>query len=335
VSHRDLSRTLRRDGTTPDLTVLHPLGLDTRGALAQGRWRRGGLVLSGGARVDRISSLGGRAESPWAATAGASWDAPLGAARLRLRAAWGRAIRAPEPGMSGALTAGSIRQEPNPLLTAERQEGWEAGVELHWAGVAWIRATAFAQRARNLIQQVDLRRTEEDRRLYQFQNVGALTNRGVELDAGMSRGMVSAAARVHLVHSRVAELAPGYIGEFEVGDRPLEVPSSQGSVAVRLSPGAEVRLEAGATWIGPWRGYDWRLIQRVEAGQSPFRDRTREYWRDYAGVVRPFVGAAAPVAAQVHLQLRAEWPVGDSPWLRDNLTPAAGRTVAVAVGVQL
>ncbi len=335
ASHRDLARVLRRDGNTPDLTVLHPVGLDTRGALAQARWRVAGLVLSGGARVDRISSLGGATESPWAATIGASWNTQVGEARVRLRAAWGRAIRSPEAGMGDALAAGSIRQEANPLLTAERQAGWEGGIELHWGEGAWVRVTGFAQRARNLIQQVDLRRTVAGQRLYQFQNVGALTNRGLELDGGATRGIVSAAGRLHLVQSRVADLAPGYAGEFEVGDRPLEVPSSQGSLAVRVAPTAGLRLEVGGTWIGPWRGYDWRLIQRVEAGQSPLRDRAREYWRDYAGVVRPFAGVGARLGPQVQLRIRAEWPVGDSPWLRDNLTPPAGRTVVVAVGVTL
>jgi outer membrane receptor protein involved in Fe transport len=232
--------------------------------------------------------------------------------------------------MSAMLTAGTIAQQPNPELTAERQSGHEIGAEWHTAGGGWLRLTWFDQRADDLIQQVDLRRTEDARRLYQFQNVGAITNRGLEIDGGMQWRHLSAAGRINLVRSRVAELSPTYTGEFEAGDTPLEVPASMASMALRYQRGA-TRLEIGATWLGPWTGYDWRLIQRVEAGQSPLRDRVRDYWLDYDGVLRPFAGVTWDLTPTLALGARVEWPASSGAVIRDNLTPAVGRTMTVGV----
>jgi iron complex outermembrane receptor protein len=168
------------------------------------------------------------------------------------------------------------------------------------------------------------------RRLYQFQNVGAITNRGFELDAGARRGRFSAAGRLNLVKSRVAVLSPNYTGDFEPGDAPLEVPASMASMALRHEHGV-ARLEVGATWIGPWTGYDWRLIQRVEAGESPLGDRVREYWMEYDGVLRPFAGVTLALSRTTTLGLRAEWPLEQDALLRDNLTPTVGRTITVGL----
>jgi outer membrane receptor protein involved in Fe transport len=330
VSRRELVRRTRPADIMADLSPLYDEALESRGGFAQLRVRHGGLVLSAGARGDRVSSVGTEAGAPWAATAGAAWTTPLGLSTLRLRAAWGRALRPPEPGMSAALTTGSIAQEGSPQLTAERQDGYEVGAEWHAANGAWLRLTWFDQRAEGLIQQVDLRRTVEARRLYQFQNVGAITNRGVEVDAGAHWGSVSVAGRVNLVRSRVAELSPTYTGEFESGDPPLEVPTSMTSVAIRYDRGA-ARVEVGASWLGPWTGYDWRLIQRVEAGESPLRDRVREYWLDYPGVLRPFVGATVELGRGLVATARAEWPTSAHAMLRDNLTPSPGRSLVAGL----
>jgi outer membrane receptor protein involved in Fe transport len=234
--------------------------------------------------------------------------------------------------MSAALVAGSIAQEPNPALSAERQTGYELGAEWHTAGGAWFAFTWFDQRAEGLLQQVDLRRTVNNRRLYQFQNVGAIDNRGVEMEGGAYWKRVSVAGRLNLVRSRVAELAATYTGEFEPGDPPLEVPTSAGSAAVRYDL-ARARIEVGATWLGPWTGYDWRLIQRVEAGQSPFRDRVREYWLDYPGLLRPFAGVTVALGRGLEASARAEWPSRKDALLRDNLSPAVASTVAATLSI--
>lgn len=329
-SHRLVDRSARLADGSADLSALYREALDATGAFVQARMRLGPVVLSGGARTDRISSVGAEAATPWAATTGAAWTIPLGSATVALRGAWGRALRPPEPGMRQALAAGTIRQEANAGLRAESQRGIELGGELHLATGAWFRATWFRQRAVDLLQQVDLRRPSGGTRYYQFQNVGAITNRGIELDGGFTMGRFAAAARAAFVSSRVAELAPQYTGEFSPGDPPLEVPASSGSLALRYATGG-ARLELGGTWLGPWTGYDWRLVYRVQAGQAPARDGARDYWLRYDAVVRPFVGATVPIAGDLALLARAEWPLGEAVSLRDNLAPALGRTLMIGL----
>ncbi|HPF62211.1 MAG: TonB-dependent receptor [Gemmatimonadetes bacterium] len=327
ASRRTLERSLRGGFESVGLSTLYAEALDARGVFTQLAGRLGGVHLVAGARQEWLSSVGREADRPWAAMAGASWSHALGPGTLRVRLAWGRALRPPEPGMSEALRAGQIQQLANPVLRAERQAGWEGGVDLFWPSGAWLRLTGFDQRADDLVQQVDLRQTAAGARQYQFQNVGGFTNRGVELDGGARVGPLAAAARVQLLSSRLAQVSPTYAGDFQVGDAPLEVPRSAGSIALRYEPG-RARVEVGALWVGPWTGYDWALIARIDAGQLAVRDRTRDYWLDYPGVLRPFVGLHAPLGGRVALWGRAEFGGGT---VRDNLAPAVGRVMLVGV----
>jgi hypothetical protein len=235
--------------------------------------------------------------------------------------------------MSRALAAGTIRQEANPGLRPERQSGLELGADLHAASGAWLRVTWFDQRADDLLQQVDLRRPSGSTRVYQFQNVGAITNRGVEVDGGMTHGRFAAAVRMHTVRSRVARLAPSYDGEFRVGDAPLEVPASTGALALRYAHAA-TRLEAGVSWVGGWTGYDWLLVSRVEEGAAQGRDGPRDYWLAYPAVVRPFVGFSTPLTGSLAFWGRAEGATRRAAQLRDNLSPPVGRSVVVGVEVR-
>lgn len=332
AARRTLQRSARRTPTDVDLSALYEEALTSVGGLVQTRAQFGRLTLSGGARADRVSSVGTAAASPWAATAGVSWDAPIGLSTVRLRAAWGKATRPPEPGMSMALVAGTISQVENPTLGAEQQSGLELGAEWHAARGDWLRVTWFDQAAGELIQQVDLRRPVGSTRFYQFMNVGAIENCGLEADGGIRVGRVDVAARVQWVRSAVTALSPTYVGEFSVGDSPLEVPRSSGAVAVRYGRGAS-RLELGVSWIGGWVGYDWQLVQRVENGSAPGRAGPRDYWLQYPAVVRPFVGATVPLHGSLALTGRFEWPTDRGARLRDNLAPAVMRGLSVALEV--
>jgi iron complex outermembrane receptor protein len=69
-------------------------------------------------------------------------------------------------------------QKANPALQPERIKTYEAGIEHYLAKQTRLLATVYVYRIENLIEQV-----EAEDELLQFQNVGAVTARGLELEA--------------------------------------------------------------------------------------------------------------------------------------------------------
>lgn len=328
-SRRQIERAELRSASATDLRLLYDDVVHSTGVFAQSRARLGTrVVLSGGARAEWPSTLGARQGTAWATTLGASWNHPVGGSLLRLRAAWGRGIRPPEPGMSRAMASPTLLQLPNADLAAEAQQGYEAGVELHagegfFAGLTW-----FDQRADDLIQQVPLRDGTATIRAYQFQNVGAITNRGVELEAGWQRGRLAATGALYLTRSRVARVARRYTGDFQPGDPVPEVPEGVGLIRVAYRAGA-ARLEAGAAWTGSWTGYDWAAAYAA----GPARSLDRDYWIRYPGAVRPWVAGTVQVGARVRLWARVDNPGKQAVQVRDNLSAPVGRVAIIGLGV--
>lgn len=324
-SRRRVERLERRTLTAAGLRTLYDDELNASGLFGQSRLRLGThLVVSGGARAEWISSVGADRGATWASTAGLSWSQPVGRSTVRLRAAWGRGIRPPEPGMSRAMASATLIQLPNSDLMAESQHGVEAGAELHAGEAVFASVTWFDQRADDLIQQVPLRDGSATVHAYQFQNVGAIANRGVELEAGWRGGPWTAAAAVYLTRSEVGRLSPRYTGEFRPGDEVPEVPDGTAAGKLAYSAGRLV-AEVGATWVGEWIGYDWAAALQPLAS----RELDRDYWITYPGSVRPWIAAAIELSGTTRVFARVDNPGKTAIQLRDNVTPPVGRVAAV------
>jgi iron complex outermembrane receptor protein len=324
--HRRVERRERRAAPATDLRPLYDDDLHSTGAFAQARLRLvEGLVLSGGGRAEWLSSVGQDAGPGWAGTAGASWARPLGPSRVLLRAAWGHGIRPPEPGMSRAMAASGLRQEANPDLRPESQSGVEAGAELYVGTVAVVRITLYDQTAEDLIQQVQ-RRSDATERVYQFQNLGAIGNRGVELEAGVSRGPLTVSGALHLNRSRVTRLAASYTGDLLVGDEPPEVPAGVGAMRIQYRAG-RISAEAGASWLGPWTGYDWAAALSAQ----PERGTDRDYWIEYPGGFRPWIAGWLTLGRGWRALARVDNPGNVPGPVRTNVFAPTGRLVVVGV----
>ena len=145
------------------------------GAFATARWRRGALTATATARLDADAGFGVEA-TPSLALAARATDA------LTLRAAAGRAVRAPDyveryfntvnPRPDGNLG--------NPDLRAERALFAEGGADLDLAGATRLRATAFWRRTDDLI---DYARLDAGAEFFLAQNVLRATTAGLELGA--------------------------------------------------------------------------------------------------------------------------------------------------------
>ncbi len=334
LSRRRVERSVRDAVSTGNLSALSDDTQRSGGGFVQVRLRpHPGLVLSGGVRGERLSSVGPAIGTVWASTAGVSWSRDLGPVALRLRGAWGRGIRPPEVGTSDAAETPTVRQLANHSLEPERQRGLEAGVELYFPSGAWITATGFSQRATDLIESVDRRRPEDQIRIYQFQNIGAITNRGAELSAGVASRAIVAQANVHLVSSRVAALSPSYTGELRVGDRLIDVPEVSAAASLQYYVG-RFRFTVGATALGPWTGYDWFAIARATRGDEPVRQRGRDYWFRYPFLVRPSIGGTVDLGNGLSAHLQFDNPGNSSPVVRDNLSPPLGSTLHLGLHLE-
>jgi len=329
-AERTLIRSVRLSAASRELVRLFDDDLQSTGAYAQARIRLGPrLVASGGARAEWSSAVNGARDAVWASTVGATWNQPVGTATLRFRAAWGRGLRLPEPGMARSMATATVQQVANAELVPERQSGVELGADLYLGQGSWVRATWFDQRAGDLIQQVRVR-ADPAVRAFQFQNVGAIGNQGAELEAGARLGAWSVVGLVYLTESTVFEVAPRYTGYLRPGDPLPDVPGSVGSLALRYAAG-RVTAEVGASWLGSWTGFDRAAAAAAEAGEQPPRDSPRDFWIEYPGILQPWLAGSVHLGRGVSVFVRADNPAQTERFIRDNLSPPLGRTTVLGI----
>lgn len=180
-----------------------------RGAFAQTQldfWKT--LYLTAGLRAEKNSNYGSSYGVNYAPRYGASVVHALGPVTAKLRAAYGRATRAPSSGARQAVfltnaTYGTYQSQiAAPQLAPEFQAGTEGGLELYFSGHGSLQITRYDQHVDNLIIGIpvdsvrSLNPNTAGNYLYatvsQRMNVGAVRNTGwegqgtVNLPAGLS-----------------------------------------------------------------------------------------------------------------------------------------------------
>jgi iron complex outermembrane receptor protein len=241
--------------------------------------------------------------------------------------------------VDGALTS----------LAPEEQAGVEAGADLLWGDVFGLHATRFDQRASGLVQPVaridsggpyggptaDGDGDGDHRVAYQLQNVGAIDNRGWELQATTSSGPLALAATLSLVSSRVRRVAPGYTGDLRPGDRMLEVPArTMGLNAVWTS--ARWSLSGSVARAADWINYDKVSLATAIAADStglltPVGPALRAYWREYPGTTRLSVRSSYALRPHTWVGLSGENLLNRQLGEPDNVTVVPGRTINVGL----
>ena len=266
---------------------------------------------------------------------GAAYVHDINGVVFKLRSAYGTGIR-PASGLLRSSSWMGRVVNANSALQPESQTGTEAGLDVVMSHALSLHITRFDQRASGLIQPVATTTTYATaagrvrKMSYSLENVGAITNRGWELQASTAINRVTLAGTVSFVDSRVDRLASGYRGDLQLGDRMLDVPARTYSVSASWAP-KRWNLNAALTHAQDWTGYD-----RVAIGDA-LRDTSKEhelsgaqlrsYWLNYGGVTR--------VRASVSYQLIRDWSLlmgGDNllnvqRGAPDNATVTAGRTL--------
>ena len=277
---------------------------------------------------------------------GAAWVNDRGPVTLKLRGAYGRGIRPARTVMRGSTWMGGRVEGTLTALDPEQQKGWEGGVDALLGTRFAIYATRFQQRAAGLVQPVALIDTasmsgspgpggpRDPRVLYLLQNVGAIDNRGWELQSKATIDALTLGGTLSLVSSNVARLASGYRGDLLAGDRMLEVPArtlgvSAGWTATRWS--ASVSLARAEDWIN----YDRRSIALSIAADSlhraPVGQELRAFWRTYPGVTRLSAQLFLPLRGRTTLSLSGENLLNHQLGEPDDVTVLPGRSLLLGV----
>ena len=297
----------------------------------QDRW-----YLSAGGRAERTSGATASVQHALLPMLGAAYVRDYGPAVLKLRSAFGTGIRPVRALARGTSWMG--RGVASDALQPEQQTGLEAGADLLFAHGVSLHVTRFDQEASGLIQPVGSMSTSVGangrivRNLsYTLQNLGAITNRGWELQATARRSRLQLAGTLSLVDSRVARTATGYRGELRVGDRMLDVPASTVSLSATWSA-RRWSLSSTATRAADWIGYDRTAIGEAVADASHESDFAgpllRRYWLHYGGVTRWRANASYRLRGDLSVLLGGENLLNVQRGAPDNATVTAGRTLS-------
>lgn len=234
--------------------------------------------------------------------------------------------------MSRGLASGTYEQLANPDLAPESQAGVEFGADLHAGPGAYLRATYFDQRASDLIQSVMIPDLSGAITGFQYQNVGAIRNRGFELEGGVRHRRLSLDAQFYATSSRVEQLARNYSGSLRVGDQLPEIPASSGSL--RLSYGLpRLQFGAGVHYLGSWTGYDWNMIAHASTGAGRL-PATQTLLRRYPGLVMPYLHLSADLLSELSGYLSIDNLTNAVRFDSYTGTRSVGRSVMIGIEVR-
>jgi iron complex outermembrane receptor protein len=297
------------------------------------------LFVTGGVRVERNDAFSGHDRFPVLPLLGGALVRAFGPVEVKLRSSYGKGIRpfqTPERfsfNEYGPTTLGRAGLDP------EVQTGIENGVEMYVGGLLSLQATRFDQHATGLIQNVavavdtQLRGGSLERRMrFQLENVGEITNRGWEMQAGLHRGALGVSGTLTTVDSRVRTVADGYLGDLRAGDRMLAVPARTSSLSASWTE-PRWTLALTATRAEDWVNYDRVALARDYTGaDGAQRDvtgaRLRSYWRDYSGQTHLRLSTSRDIGRGLTLLMIGDNLLGGQVGEPDNLTIRQGRTLS-------
>ncbi len=302
------------------------------GYFAQGHvGRREALFLTAGLRAERNSDLGDELGTPVSPRVGLSHVSQVDAVTLKVRGSWGRAIRAPSPGLKLAVISASSVTLANPNLAPERQQGWDAGVEAAIGSRASLSVTYFHQTAEDLIQQVLLQGPSLP--TYQAQNVGRVRNTGVEVEGGIYLGPVRLRGQYGYTKSRIVQLAPGYTGALQVGDQSQFVPRHTAGLSA-TAPLQETTVTAGLSYVGSWEATDLLAFYSCLGGTGPCHSTFRDYTTRYPDLLKVNASVARQITPLLSGFIAVDNLTNKEAYEYWNLKPVTGRVATVGLRFQ-
>ncbi|MEP6765230.1 MAG: TonB-dependent receptor [Gemmatimonadaceae bacterium] len=336
------------------LAQLKSVWTSTAGVLAQvnNSWRNS-LFLSAGGRVERSSGSYTDAKTSLLPMLGAAWVKEQDGQTFKLRASYGKGIR-PSNSITRASTWMNAQSQisyngsvPKLSLASlrdlepEAQSGYELGTDVLFGSHFGLHLTRFDQRATGLIQAVALPTAANAGKAelsqgitYELQNVGAISNRGWEMQATSSLGRFSLLGNASFVDSRVDRVAIRYGGELRIGDRMLEVPAKTFSLmATYTSPRFNTSWTIARAM--DWINYDQLAIAQQREGNNDPKlftgPRLRNYWKQYDGATRLRGNVSYTLSRKFTAVLTGDNLFNLQRGEPDNVTIVPGRTLTLGL----
>jgi iron complex outermembrane recepter protein len=293
---------------------------------------RDAFFLTGGIRAERNSDFGDSLGTPISPRLGLSYAQLAGTTTLKLRGSYGRSIRPPTPGQKFAIITSTSMILANPQLGPERQRGWDIGLDATIGGNAFLGLTYYDQIADGLIQVVPVQSTPVPTTRYQ--NVGRVTNAGVEVEASLSVGLLQVKGQYGYTRSRIDQLAPGYTGDLRVGDQALATPKHTAGASATFSLFTGTSVGAGVTYVGSWNYYDNLAQFRCFGHTGPCPPSNRDYIISYPGFVRLNASISQRIGRILSGYVSVTNLTNNERFEVFNGTPVMGRITTVGLELQ-
>ena len=221
---------------------------------------RDAVYFTGGLRSDR-SPEGSAFGQTWSPRVGLTGIRQAGEFTIKPRIAWGQSVIVPgDRQVAGEENENSILLA-NPDLRAQKQRGYDMGVDVLYRDKGSIGLTFFDQDPIDLIELVI---TGSDvsgpfpRSIFQYQNLHRVNNRGWEVKIE-AQPVPQLALNVNYgqTKSTVLELDESYVGDYEAGQTLKERPSWTASMGASLTPRPGTTLNVDLTYLTGWELADF------------------------------------------------------------------------------
>jgi iron complex outermembrane receptor protein len=303
-------------------------------AQAQLDWRES-VFLTAGLRAETSSTFGEDIGTPVLPRVGLSVVRQFDRLSVKLRGSYGQAIRAPAAGSAVGSVLPFAVTLPNLLLSPERQRGWDAGVDLWFGDRGSLSVTGYDQTAKDLITLLQVPGTTL--LTFQFQNLGRVTNSGLEIEGSLNLSPVTLRAQYSYVDSRVESLGasdqPG--AEIQVGDRPLRVPTHTAGASLGTSPWAGTSLTLGLVYVGKFRSSDAVARIRCFGGTGPCRPTPRDYVVEFPGFAKINLTVTQRFTRQIRGVLSVDNLTNNTAFEGFNTQPIMGRIMMAGLEARL
>jgi outer membrane receptor protein involved in Fe transport len=291
------------------------------------------IFVTGGVRAEQNTNFGDSLGTPVSPRVGISLARPVAGVVVKIRSSYGRAIRAPSPGRKLPAVNPTQTTIANPGLGPERQKGWDAGVDVAFGDEGSLSVTYYDQSAENLIEFVQVAAAPLP--TYQWQNVGRVKNKGIELSGALGVGPIHLKAQYGYVRSRIERLAPTYTGDLLVGDQSLVTPKHTAGASLTVTPTGRTTGTVGVTYVGSWNYYDLLAQFRCLGGTGPCPSTSRGFIVRYPGFAKANVTISQEITRVLSGFLSVDNLTNNQAHEFFNAIPVMGRTTTVGLKLHL